>query len=102
MTREANVGQGCAVSSLRRSRLSANTFSNAGRACRASIRPKAGSDSNSNSGLLTPQILSDVLQHPGESGAAPHEPADSRQRAVPESPRERFAVRGSQEVCPAI
>src|SRR5216683_5345418 len=98
MTREANVGQGCAVSSARRSRLSASTCSNAGRACFASIRPKAGSESNSNSGLFTAGILSDVHQHPGESGAAPHEAADARQRAPPESPRERFAVGCGQEI----
>src|ERR1700730_9348970 len=97
MTSEANVGAVCAVSSARRRRLSASTFSNAGRACCASIRPKAGSDSSSNSGLFTAEILSDVHQHPGESGAAPHEGGDTRQRAAPESPRERFAVGCGQE-----
>src|SRR5713226_6388902 len=98
MTREANVGCGRAVSSAMRSRFSASTVSNAGRACFASIRPKAGSDSNSKSGLFTAGILSDVHQHPGESGAAAHKPADTRERAAPESPCERFAVGGGQEI----
>src|ERR1700677_2447162 len=97
MTREAKVGWGCAVSSPMRCRFSASTFSSAGRAWRASMRPKAGSDSNSRSGLFTVQILSDVRQHPGEGGAAAHESADAGQRAAAEAPRQCFAVRCGQQ-----
>src|ERR1700730_4142061 len=102
MTREANVGAGCAVSSAMRRRLSASTFSSAGRACCASIRPKAGRDSNSKSGLFTAGILSDVHQHPGESGAASHESGYTPERAAPESPGERFAVGSGQEIGPSV
>src|SRR6267142_1653161 len=97
MTREAKVGQGCAVNSASRARFSASTLSRAGRAWLASIRPKAGSDSNSSSGLFTAQILSDVSQHPGKRGAAAHETADTRQGTTPESPRERFALGCGQQ-----
>src|ERR1700722_14389393 len=96
MTREANVGEGCAVNSARRARFSASTFSSAGRAWCASMRPKAGSESNSSSGLFTPEILSDVRQQPGQSGRAPQKQADAGQRAPAESLRERFTLGSGQ------
>src|SRR5450631_112114 len=102
MTREANVGPSRAVSAARRARFSASTFSNAGRAWLASMRPKGGSDSNSSRGLFTAAILSDVRQHPGESGGAAHEPADSGEGAPSETLRERFAVGYGQQESPAI
>src|ERR1700692_4346913 len=102
MTREANVGPSRAVSSARRARLSASTLSKAGRAWLASMRPNAGSDSNSSRGLFTAAILSDVRQHPGERGSATHEPTDSGKGAPAESLRERFAVGCGQQKCAAI
>src|SRR6202789_1459636 len=102
MTSEAKVGRGCAVSSAMRCRFSASTCSSAGRAWCASMRPKAGSDSNSRSGLFTAKILSDVRQYPGEGGAAAHEPADAGHCAAPEPPRQCFAVRCSQQKCASI
>src|SRR6202140_1964178 len=102
MTSEANVGRGRAVNSARRARFAASTFSKAGRAWLAAMRPNAGSDSNSSRGLFTAAILSDVRQHPGERGSAPHEPADSGEGAPPETLRERFAVGYGQQESPAI
>ena len=66
------------------------------------MRPKAGNDSNSNSGLFTERILSDVRQHPGQSGAAADEAADSCQRSPPEPLRERFTVGCRQQKCAAV
>src|SRR6202041_2271834 len=102
MTSDAKVGRGCAVSSAMRCRFSASTCSSAGRAWCASMRPKAGSDSNSSSGLFTAKILSDVRQHPGEGGAAAHETADAGHCAAPELPRKCFAVRCGQQKCASI
>src|ERR1700722_6346270 len=102
MTSEANVGRGRAVNSARRARFSASTFSKAGRAWLAAMRPNAGSDSNSSRGLFTAAILSDVRQHPGESGRAAHDPADSDKGAPPESLRERFTIGCGQQKCAAI
>src|ERR1700685_4191881 len=102
MTREANVGEGCAVNSASRALFSANTFCSAGRAWLASMRPNAGSDSNSSSGVFTPGILSDVRQYPGECRSAADEPADASQRTAPESLRERGAVGRGQQKRPAV
>src|SRR5580704_1481796 len=102
MTRDANVGVGFAVNSSRRAWFSASTRSSAGRACLASMRPKAGSVSNSRSGLFTPRILSDVQQHPGESGAAADEAAEAGQSSVSEAARERFRVARSQQERAAV
>src|ERR1700733_12842876 len=102
MTSDANVGGGLAVNSSRRAWFSDSTRSSAGRACLASIRPKAGSVSNSRSGLFTPTILSDVQQHPGESGGAADEAAEAGQGAVSESPRERPGVAGCQQERAAV
>src|ERR1700678_2502973 len=102
MTSEAKVGRGCAVSSAMRCRFSASTCSSAGRAWCASMRPKAGSDSNSRSGLFTAKILSDVRQYPGEGGAAANEAADAGRCAAPEPPRQCFAVRCGQQKCASI
>src|ERR1700722_1713060 len=102
MTSEANVGRGRAVNSARRARFSASTFSKAGRAWLAAMRPNAGSDSNSSRGVFTAAILSDVRQHPSETGSAPHDPTDSGKGAPPESLRERFAVGYGQQECAAI
>src|ERR1700681_3921823 len=102
MIREANVGRGSAVNSARRARFSASTFSNAGRAWLASMRPNAGSDSNSSNGLFTAVILSDVRQHPGQRGGAAHESADTRQRTAPEPLREGFAVGCAQQKCATV
>src|ERR1700734_3202596 len=102
MTRDANVGVGFAVNSSRRAWFSASTRSSAGRACLASIRPKAGSVSNSRRGLFTPTILSDVQQHPGESGGAADEAAEAGQGAVSESPRERPGVAGCPQERAAV
>jgi hypothetical protein len=97
MTRDANVGEGLAVNSSSRARFSASTRSSAGRACLASMRPNAGSDSSSKSGLFTPKILSDVQQHPGESGGTADETAEAGQGAVSEAARERLGVAGRQQ-----
>src|SRR5271168_3031445 len=102
MTRDAKVGAGLVVNSSKRAWFSESTRSSAGRACLASMRPKAGSLSNSRSGLFTPTILSDVQQHPGEGGGAADEAAEAGQGAVSESARERLGVAGRQQERAAV